>query len=398
MALSSLTFVISSISSGGAERVLSLIANYWAEMGRKITILTFDDGREPPFFSLHPSIGHRFLGLASASSNPVQGIIRNIKRIFVLRHAIKEISPQLVISFIDQTNILTLIATTGLRLPVIVSERTDPYFHSIGRAWSILRILVYTRARCLVVQSGRALEYFPAFIRRKTMVIPNPVICCPEKSETPTNLRFTKRDENTQRGFSSEKTSEENQKEDESRKGKVIVGIGRLSHEKGFDMLLRAFRRISEFYPDWSLRIFGEGPMRISLGSLRDRLGLSGRVSFPGRTIAPDKELKKADIFVMPSRYEGFPNALCEAMACGLAVVSFDCPGGPKEIIRNGVDGILVLQGDITALAAAIESLINNEKERKRLGQNARREIIGRFGIEKVMPQWEDLLERVFSR
>jgi len=359
-----ITFVISSIALGGAEKILAHMANYWARKGLEISILTFDDGKEPPFFHIDPSIAHHTLDIAGGSANPVQAFIRNIQRIHRLRRAIKQTVPHAVISFMDQTNILTLLATRGMSVPVIVSERTAPRFHAIGKAWEWLRLRVYPWADCLVVQTREVLEYFPASIRNKGRVIPNPVVLPCEEDAALAHPRGTER---------------------------LIVALGRLAHEKGFDLLLDAFRRIAAGHPGWSLRIIGEGPERGSLEALRDRYGLQGRVHLPGSTTTPCAEFKKAALFVLPSRYEGFPNALCEAMACGLPVVSYDCPNGPRGIIRDGVNGILVPPGDVGALASAIERLILDEALRVRLGSKAR-EVSGRYRLELVMRQWEDAL------
>ncbi|MGA1794307.1 MAG: glycosyltransferase family 4 protein [bacterium] len=358
-----ITFVISSVALGGAEKILVHMANYWARKGMEISLLSFDDGKEPPFFPLDPSIDHHPLDLAGGSTNTIQAFIRNMKRIHRLRRAIRQTAPHAVISFMDQTNVLTLIATRGMGVPVIVSERTNPHSHAIGRAWEWLRLRVYPRADCVVVQTRQALEYFPASIRNKGRVIPNPVIDpCEEDAMAPP--RPAK---------------------------KLIVALGRLAHEKGFDMLLDAFRRIAVRHSGWSLLIIGEGPERGPLEALRDRYGLQERVHLFGSTTKPWAVIKEAALFVLSSRYEGFPNALCEAMACGLPVVSYDCPNGPREIIRDGVDGILVPPGDVSALASAMERLVFDEALRVSLGSKAR-EVCVRFGLEAVMARWEEVL------
>ena len=356
------------LSGGGAERVMSRMANYWAKKGWQVTLLTFDDGNELPFYELHSTVIHRPLDIAIFSITSVQSLAKNLRQLSVLRQAIKESVPQVLISFIDKANVLTLWATLGLGLPIIVSERTTPFRCSISRAWRILRHWTYPRATCLVVQTQDALAYFFPTVQRKGHVIPNPVVLSPDSNETEFNQR-----------------------------AKTVIAMGRLNAIKGFDLLLKAFASISPKCPEWSLVIWGEGSFRAELETLRNELGLQGRAFFPGQTRKPFEEMKQADLFVLSSRFEGFPNVLGEAMACGLPVVSFDCSNGPREIIRDGIDGLLVPPDDVEALAAAMAHLMNNPSIRRRLASRAP-EVVERFGLEKVMRMWEAVIHVAIKR
>ena len=382
-----LTLIISSLSSGGAERVMSSMANHWAQNGRWITLLTFDDGSKPPFYDLHPQVNLYPLNLFKASINPMERVGNALKRHWALRRAIVASRPQAVLSFIDTANVRVLLTTLGLSLPVIVSERIDPAHHSISRRWSTLRQWLYPRATCLVVQTQDALAYFSVAVRQKARVIPNPVTAPPDLPAE--QLAYPR--------TSHRQTQASGGKVRSKRRAKTVIAMGRLARQKGFEQLLKAFAEISHKHPAWSVVVWGEGSLRPKLEAVRNELGLKGRVSFPGYTREPFEEMRQADLFVLSSHYEGFPNALCEAMACGLPVVSFDCPSGPREIIRDGIDGILVPPGDAQALAAAMDRLMDDETERVRLAARAP-EVVKRFGVEKVMGMWEAVIREAMEK
>jgi glycosyltransferase involved in cell wall biosynthesis len=167
-----------------------------------------------------------------------------------------------------------------------------------------------------------------------------------------------------------------------------IVGVGRLSREKGFDLLIRAFACIAPWYPDWSLQILGEGPQRAELEDLADSLGVRDNVHLPGWVERPEPALLDAGVFALPSRYEGFPNALLEAMACGLPCVAAACDSGPAEIIRDGVDGLLVPPENVDAMADALKQLVSDDAQRMRLGRRAV-EVTSRFSRDAFFTQWD---------
>lgn len=167
--------------------------------------------------------------------------------------------------------------------------------------------------------------------------------------------------------------------------------MGRLDRQKGFDLLIEAFSRIAAKHPDWSVHILGDGSERAALEALIESKHLAGRVVLRGWVDDPVAELRAAELFVLSSRFEGFPNALLEAMACGLPAVACDCPGGPAEIIRAGTDGLLVPPEDTAALAAALEQLMSDDELRARLAGRAS-EVKRRFSVERFFEQWEAVL------
>ena len=311
---------------------MTVIGNYWASRGWKITLLTLDAGLRAPAYPLHPGISHRPLGLAAQSDHLLGAVQSNLKRLAVLRQAIKDSAPQAVISFMDETNALTLLATLGLGIPVLISLRCDPTQLYVKRSWRFLRWLSYRQAACLVVQGNSVLPYCRS-LGARIRVIPNPVCVPPPPQASKTEfIPFLSGERNEFRST-----------------GKKVIAMGRLEEQKGFDLLLHAFAAVAPRHPDWSLEIWGEGTERRQLEALGTKLGLGERIRLPGYTSRPYDELRGAEVYVMSSRYEGFPNALCEAMASGLPVISFNCPSGPADIIRDAVDGLLVPPGNVNS-------------------------------------------------
>lgn len=347
---------------------MSKMANWWAEKGHDITLITYNSVVSD-HYKLHPAVRRSRLNLMMESPNLWWGARNNLIRLRSIRGAIKMVNPDIIISFLDRTNVNTLMGCLGLTTPAIVSERTDPTVYSIGGyAWQFLRKKTYPRAAAVVVQTEAVRQWALTFLSEKNIyVIPNMVnipACSARSCE-----RDTARDH-------------------------IVMGMGRLGSEKRFDLLIRAFARCADDFPSWSLVIYGEGAERSKLESLIHELGREGRIELPGVTKEPEQALRQADLFVMSSRFEGFPNALLEAMAVGLPVISTDCPSGPRAIIRDGVDGLLVPNEDVGALASAMRRLMSDPEERRRLGRRAT-EVCERFSMDKVMGMWEELICRV---
>jgi GalNAc-alpha-(1->4)-GalNAc-alpha-(1->3)-diNAcBac-PP-undecaprenol alpha-1,4-N-acetyl-D-galactosaminyltransferase len=355
------TLVISSLRMGGAEKVMAFLANGLAAEGLRVRVLlTQPPPDEAPYYHLDPRIHVENLGLAAGFRGSFLPPLRALRRVAVLRRALLAQPPDAVISFIHRTNVQVLLALRGSGVPVIVSEHINPWHGPVQGKWRFLRRLIYPGARAVVVLTERGADYFRPWLGAKVRVIPNPV---PPPEGHPA---------------APERVNE-------------ILGCGRLVAQKGFDLLIRAFHSVAPRLPGWNVSIYGDGPLREDLRRFIAELGLQDRVFLRGVTRTPHEVMRSAAIFALPSRFEGFPIALCEAMACGTAVVAADCETGPRELITHGEDGLLVPSGDVNALAEALLRLARSPNERARLGARAVR-ISEKYAPETVLKQWRDLL------
>jgi len=372
-----LSLVIPSLAAGGAERVLAVLANEWADAGHGVTLVTVGsraDDRQP----LHPAIDRVALDMLRGSATAAQAVGNNWVRVSRLRDEIRRSRPDAVISFLSSTNVLTLAATRGLAIPVIVAERIDPSAEPISPFWSGTRRLLYPRADALVVQTAEAGEWAARFLpAEKIHVIPNPAAASRADGDT--------LDSGGARYAWLEAP------------GPKVFAAGRLTPQKGFDLLLRAFALCRARHPHWSLIIVGEGEERARLQALAAELHIEAAVALPGYVPNAPRLFPRGDLFVLSSRYEGFPNALLDAMTSGLPVIAADCPSGPRRIIRDGVDGLLVRPESVESLHAAMDQLMDLPDLRQLLGSRAV-EVRERFSVPRVMKQWNTLLDLCMAR
>lgn len=359
--------VIASLGAGGAERVMVELCAAWQARGDSVTLLTLDDGRND-FHAVPSGVTRHALNLASQSTSAGRAIRANVTRARTLRAAVKSARPDVVVSFTDRTNVLVLMAARGMTVPIVVSERIDPRRHEIGGAWNLLRRLVYPGAAAVVVQTDAVRGWANGIVAPdRIAVIPNPL-----RVATESTVVAGQRD-------------------------KCIVALGRLVDQKGFDVLVRAFATVADDFPEWQLIVYGEGPRRNALEQRVADLGLTNRIHLPGKTVTPDAVLANAAIFALPSRYEGFPNALLEAMSHGCACVASNCDSGPADLMSDGVNGRLVPVDDVLAFAEALSTLMRDDTLRTTYGVAAQA-AVQRFAPQVVLDAWDAVFAKVLAR
>jgi glycosyltransferase involved in cell wall biosynthesis len=329
----------------------------------QVTLATFDSA-EGDFYPLAETIARRSYNDESSGQKKI--LHSSIQRTRWLRRVMQQTRPDTVISFTDRTNVLTLLAAQGLDIPVIVSERVDPTMYDPGRAWRIGRRLTYPTATAIVVQTGEIEQWARLhFPRTRAVIIPNPApVSVPPGDRTPIPQ---------------------------------IIAAGRLTRQKGFDLLLDAFSHVASRWPEWNLKILGEGEARPELEARIRQLGLVDRVTLAGQRSDALDQIAASSIFVLSSRFEGFPNVLVEAMSTGRAVVSTDCRSGPADLVDHGINGLLVPPEDVSALTSAMEQLMANPADRIRLGSSART-IHERLSLKNILDQWNRLIQECCSQ
>lgn len=337
--------VIPTMRQGGAERVMSELANTWSIQKHEIHLVLL--AKSENFYYIDDNVIIHNLGFSY--SGLFNKVFNELKVFFKLRKILKEQKPNFVLSFMSKYNILTILAASYLNVRVFVSDRSNPKKH-LPFLVSFLRKITYRFAHGIIAQTSLAKSILEKQTgNRNVAVIPNP-------------LKSISIYENI-------------------KKEKIILNVGRLVNEKGQTYLLDAFTKIKN--TEWKIAILGDGPLHDQLKKQAEKLGLKDQVIMPGAVNEIDSWLAKASVFAFPSVSEGFPNALVEAMAAGLPCVSFDCDAGPRDIIIDGQNGYLVPVRDVELLADRLETLINNAEIRTQLSKEAAK-IVNGFAVEKI--------------
>jgi glycosyltransferase involved in cell wall biosynthesis len=356
-----ITIVSPSLKLGGIERALSVLANYFATQGHKVSFVSCLAAKR--FYTLHSSIQilePKFKRTKSA----INKILFYPRLLWFIRKKVKETKPDLVLSFGDNFNPLVLLSLMGTQLPVFISDRTSPDF-PFGKIVQMGKKWLYPRSAGFIAQTQRAYNYKKKQFgeRLQMRVIPNAI--------------------KQVKGFP------------ETERQPVILCVARLFKEKGPDRLLKAFAAVPN-RNGWRLLFAGSGPMKQGLQKDAEELGVANEVDFLGEINAVDELLAGASIFVLPSRLEGFPNALCEAMVAGLPVVCFDAIPHEALVIHQH-NGLVVPDGDISSLADTLQWLIDHPNERMRIGESAK-QIKERLNVETIGQQYLDfLISRISS-
>lgn len=333
-------FLYASMGAGGAERMISALANYYARKDMEVSIAVIDN--HPSFYPLHPKVQLLNLHELQRSRNIKEAIKNNIRLVKVIRRSFKEVRPDCVVCFGINYLLYALMARCCLNIKVVGSERNNPYYNESG-FWYRMKKIVSPWADGYIFQTNGARLYYPQSVRRKSRVIPNGIFI----DSTAGIVPLTERVKNS------------------------ICAVGRLHRQKGFDLLIRAFSIFEPTNPGYKLTIYGEGSERSNLADLIDELDLGQKVELAGNISNVQDEIARQQIYILSSRYEGMPNALMEAMACGCACIAADCDFGPGELIEHGENGLLVPVLDIKAMAASMQQLAQDPVLLEKIAQKA---------------------------
>ena len=363
--------------AGGMQRVMTQKANYLADVaGHEVVIITTDQKQQPPFFSLSPRIRQYDLNINYSDNrgNYLKKyfalLSKKRKHKAALKKLLFELKADIVISMFDkEASFLCDIKDGSRKMLEFHFSKNFRRYTSQGMVW---RILSWFLNR----QDERTVRKFARFVvlthedredwgnRANMMVIPNP--CIIKTDETA--------DWNVRR----------------------VIAVGRHNVQKGFDRLVDSWKMVHRFYPDWTLEIFGEGDLKVLLQHKIDTLGLGNTIFLKSVTTHITNEYLNSSVFVLPSKYEGLPLVLMEALECGLPAVAFTCKCGPRDLIEDGKNGLLVENGDIDGFAKALMKLMADPDLRKKIGLEAKRRMAA-YTEENIMKRWEGLFRELMG-
>ncbi|MBT0667212.1 glycosyltransferase family 4 protein [Novosphingobium profundi] len=345
--------VTAGLGAGGAEQVIAQLAHHLIESGHEVDVVAFDMQEERVYHAL--PVACRVFRLGGRS-----GLTGIAGRVMALRGLVARRRPDVVLSFLTKINLIAALAVQGLDIRLICAERNNPERQQLHPLWNRALSVFYRRADTIICQTEGVRRCFGPSLHDRLVTIPNPV----PGPDVARSIQPTR----------------------------TVCAVGRLTYQKGFDRLIDAFAQLAPAHPEWRLAIWGEGPDRATLEARIHEKGMHDRIRLRGVSERPRTWVHEAEVFALSSRYEGFPNALAEAMSVGLAVVATQCDFGPEDLIRDGQTGLLVGEESPAALAAALERLLSDADLRRSLGEAAARSML-RFRPAYVLRRWDEVLE-----
>lgn len=354
-------FYLSGLEQGGTERVVVNLAEYFLNKGFEVTLATTHQSETEYSISQ---------GIKRILTSPSHDFITNSRisnfkvRLTTLRSILRKEQPDVVVSFIGKNNMMSILSSVGLHIPVYVAVRGEPMAEYYSSGMRLMVKILFVFAKGVILQTEQSKKFFPFWVQKKCHILSNPL----------------------KPDFLKENTREQIEN--------TIVTVGRCDENKNQKLLIDAFAEIADRYPNTKVYLYGDGELRSQLIEYVEKLGLSNQILLHGKVEDTRETIKNAGIFVLTSNTEGMPNALIEAMVLGLPVISTNCPcGGPKMLIEEGKNGLLIPVGDKKALADAIIRLLDDSNLRQSLGKEALR-LKERLYPEKVNMEWEDYLTR----
>tara|TARA_B100001093_G_C26859483_1_gene1029201 strand:- start:2843 stop:3958 length:1116 start_codon:yes stop_codon:yes gene_type:complete len=370
MMMKNIIIIVSAMNLGGAQRVVTILCDYWSKKGYIVTLISTYTGDKANHYPANKDVHLKFL-----SNSPILAGNKFINlswKLVSLRRIIKNINPDVTISFLTRVNIASAISTIGLKTSLVLCERTWTPFASLNHRFFWLYKILFINISKIIVQTDKSKTWMEEYFPNSTVeVIPNPI-------EYPLPL-------------DSERSIEPNSLI--APNNKIILASGRLHKYKQFDILINAFSNIYKDYNEWCLVILGDGEEKESLRRLISDLKINERVLLPGSVGNVSEWYERADLFVLCSKVEGFPNVLLESMSYGLPCISFDCDTGPRDMIEHEVNGLLVNPEEKElGLIKALTKMINNDDLRNDFSSKSIL-LRDKYAVKNIMQVWDKALK-----
>ena len=359
-----LLLYLGSLAKGGAEHVAVNLAQYFNDQGWQVCILTKLKADEE--YDIPVGVTRRLADLTETELSKSR-VVNLHKRVSKLQSIFREIEPDIIVSFIGKNNFMAITAAKPLNIPVVVCVRSAPEREYKKKMMHLLVNPMFKKSAGIVLQTQEAMNFFRPEIREKSIILPNSV-----------NPVFMKK------RFCGQKRD-------------TIITVGRLDDNKNQILLIRAFLLIAEEFPTFELILYGDGPSRTKWEKIVNESANRTRIHFKGLVSDVQDKINEDRIFVLPSIMEGMPNALIEAMALGLSVISTDCPcGGPRDLLGDNENGLLVPVEDANAMANAIREILLSPELEQKLQENAYRKA-QELLPEKVNEKWKKYIQGVIE-